>query len=58
MLLRLRVIICTLCDIFMSVNKTCFLGATGVPEETGPQTLPGCIPAEACTEDHQIPANA
>jgi len=31
---------------------------TGMPEEPGPQTLSGCLPAEACPEDHQIPTHA
>lgn len=31
---------------------------TGVPEEAGSQTVFGCIPAEACSEDHQIPTHA
>lgn len=31
---------------------------TGMPKEIGPQALPGCLPAETCPEDHQIPAHA
>lgn len=29
-----------------------------MPEETWSQTSPGGLPAEACTEDHQVPAAA
>ena len=29
-----------------------------MPEETWSQTSPGGLPAEACTEDHQVPAVA
>ena len=29
-----------------------------MPEETGPQTVSGRLPAEARAEDHQIPADA
>lgn len=36
----------------------CFLFTTGMPEETGPQTVSGCVPAEARPADHQIPAHA
>ena len=33
----------------------CFVG---MPEETWSQTSPGGLPAEACAEDHQVPAAA
>lgn len=31
---------------------------TGMPKEAGPQTVSGCLPPEAGTEDHQIPTHA
>lgn len=39
------------------INNIWFV-RTGMPEEAGSQTVSGCLPAEACPEDHQIPTHA
>lgn len=46
------------CHVSLSDGEHLVFLTTGVSEETGPQTVSGCLPAETCPEDHQIPAHA
>lgn len=43
---------------WLGLYKPSVCVGAGVPEETGPQTVSGCLLVEAGSEDHQIPADA